>query len=219
MDTPRIYVACLASYNAGTLHGKWIDASGGDEIRAEVAEMLRQSPYPNVAISCPDCPTDAAQCPERTCMAGNPCVHECPTCKGRGKVASAEEWAIHDYEGFGGLKLSEYESFDTVAELATLIEEHGPAYVAYRDYVGAGFATASGFEESYQGNHEDEEAFGAQLYEDMYGDPGESDHPLASYLHAAVDRWSHDLFYGGDYWSAKASAYGDDTGIYVFSSN
>jgi len=25
-DTPRIYVACLAAYNAGKLHGEWIDA-------------------------------------------------------------------------------------------------------------------------------------------------------------------------------------------------
>ena len=24
-DIPRIYVACLASYNAGILHGEWID--------------------------------------------------------------------------------------------------------------------------------------------------------------------------------------------------
>ena len=24
--TPKIYVACLASYNAGILHGRWIDA-------------------------------------------------------------------------------------------------------------------------------------------------------------------------------------------------
>lgn len=27
MSTPRIYVACLASYNNGVLHGRWIDAN------------------------------------------------------------------------------------------------------------------------------------------------------------------------------------------------
>lgn len=26
----RIFVACLASYNAGTLHGEWIDCTGKD---------------------------------------------------------------------------------------------------------------------------------------------------------------------------------------------
>ncbi len=43
--TPRIYVACLAAYNDGYLHGAWIDADqNADEIRAEVAAMLSRSP-------------------------------------------------------------------------------------------------------------------------------------------------------------------------------
>lgn len=38
---PKIYVACLASYNNGKLHGKWIDATlSGDEIQEEVNTML-----------------------------------------------------------------------------------------------------------------------------------------------------------------------------------
>ena len=33
MTTPSIYVACLAAYNNGHLHGKWIDVDGdADEI-------------------------------------------------------------------------------------------------------------------------------------------------------------------------------------------
>ena len=45
---PRIYVACLASYNAGTLHGVWIDCDGKDaqELTAEVEAMLAKSPVP-----------------------------------------------------------------------------------------------------------------------------------------------------------------------------
>ena len=35
-DQPRIYVACLAAYNNGCLHGRWIDATTPDEIRREV---------------------------------------------------------------------------------------------------------------------------------------------------------------------------------------
>ncbi|WP_447531297.1 antirestriction protein ArdA, partial [Legionella pneumophila] len=27
MDTPQIYVACLAAYNNGIVHGEWIDAT------------------------------------------------------------------------------------------------------------------------------------------------------------------------------------------------
>lgn len=43
--TPRIYVACLAAYNSGHLHGKWIDATQGVEfIREEINEILHTSP-------------------------------------------------------------------------------------------------------------------------------------------------------------------------------
>ena len=63
---PRIYVACLSSYNAGRLHGRWIDCDQtAEEIREEIRLMLEESPEP-----------------------------------------WAEEWAIHDYEGFGGLRAS-----------------------------------------------------------------------------------------------------------------
>lgn len=81
----RIYVACLASYNNGILHGAWIDAcQDSNEIIEEVQAMLATSPIEN-----------------------------------------AEEWAIHDYEGFEGIQISEYQGFEQVAELASFIEEHG----------------------------------------------------------------------------------------------
>ena len=75
---PRIYVACLAAYNAGILHGAWIDADQpADDMYAAVREILAASPMPG-----------------------------------------AEEWAIHDYEGFGPLSLSEWESFERVSAIA-----------------------------------------------------------------------------------------------------
>lgn len=84
-DPIRIYVACLASYNNGILHGAWIDTcQDSDEIRSEVQAMLAAS-----------------------------------------SIENAEEWAIHDYEGFEGIELSEYSSFETVAELAAFVEERG----------------------------------------------------------------------------------------------
>jgi antirestriction protein len=43
--TTRIYVACLAAYNSGYLHGSWIDANQDeDAIRAEIGLMLKGSP-------------------------------------------------------------------------------------------------------------------------------------------------------------------------------
>jgi len=39
----RIYVACLASYNNGVLHGRWIDATlGADHIWEEIEKVKRQ---------------------------------------------------------------------------------------------------------------------------------------------------------------------------------
>lgn len=81
----RIYVACLASYNNGILHGRWIDATQGeDHIWEHIKAMLAESPIPG-----------------------------------------AEEHAIHDYEGFEGVSIREYESVQHIAELAAFIGEHG----------------------------------------------------------------------------------------------
>lgn len=43
-DTPRIYVACLASYNAGILHGEWVDLDGTETIEERISEILEASP-------------------------------------------------------------------------------------------------------------------------------------------------------------------------------
>ncbi len=91
---PSIYVACLAAYNNGYLHGAWIDAMQEPwAIYDAVRDMLAASP-----------------------------------------VEGAEEWAIHDYEGFGGVRIEEYTGFDRVSELATFLAEHGEVGAALLDY-------------------------------------------------------------------------------------
>ncbi len=45
---PKIYVACLAAYNNGKLHGKWINATQDiDSIWQEIKDMLASSPEPD----------------------------------------------------------------------------------------------------------------------------------------------------------------------------
>ena len=45
---PKIYVACLSSYNAGILHGEWIDASQDvDSIVEAIHSILASSPIKN----------------------------------------------------------------------------------------------------------------------------------------------------------------------------
>lgn len=80
----RIYVADLAAYNNGKLHGVWIDATDDvDDIQDQINKMLAESP------------------------------EEC-----------AEEYAIHDYEGFEGYPLGEYEGIQTAHDIACFIEEY-----------------------------------------------------------------------------------------------
>lgn len=47
-DALRVYVACLASYNAGKLHGRWIDVEAGGigDLWSEIESMLAASPEP-----------------------------------------------------------------------------------------------------------------------------------------------------------------------------
>ena len=84
-SNPRIYVACLAAYNNGYLHGAWIDVDqDADEIRDEISAMLARSP-----------------------------------------IKGAEDYAIHDYEGFEGVTIKEYAGIESVARMGAFIAEHG----------------------------------------------------------------------------------------------
>ncbi len=164
-DTPRVYVACLASYNAGILHGEWIDAVDVDEIREGIQDMLKGSPTPG-----------------------------------------AEEWAIHDHEGFGGLRLGEWEDLEKVAELGALIEEHGEAFAAYAGYVGAEYADGNGFLEAYCGEWDSEKAYAEELFDDLYR------HVLPESIANYIDyeAFANDLFMSDNY-SVESSS-----GVYVF---
>lgn len=111
-SNPRIYVACLAAYNNGYLHGAWIDADqDADEIRDGIAAMLARSP-----------------------------------------VEDAEEYAIHDYEGFEGVSISEYAGIDSVARIAAFIAEHGALGAGLLEQFGGDMDQAeSTLEDCYHG--------------------------------------------------------------------
>ncbi len=169
--TPRIYVASLADYNAGRLHGKWFDLddfADAEELYDAVKEQVLDT----------------------------------------SKELVAEEWAIHDYEGFGSITISEYESFDTVIELAQAIEEHGGAYAAYVDHVGAHYATVEDFEERQAGHWDSEKDFAYDYVEStgMLDNVGDSIQMYFDY-----DSFARDLFMG-DY----SSVDDPEGGIYVF---
>jgi antirestriction protein len=80
-------------------------------------------------------------------------------------IEACEEWAIHDYENWEGISLSENENLEHIAELAQLIQEHGQAYAAYYQYYGSD-ATVEDFQDRYRGQYENEEDFVYQMWEE-----------------------------------------------------
>ena len=45
---PQIYVACLAAYNSGHLHGEWITPKADkDELDGQIQKVLKSSPMPD----------------------------------------------------------------------------------------------------------------------------------------------------------------------------
>lgn len=45
-DTPRVWIADLAAYNNGKLHGRWVDATDADEMYEQAKEIIASSPEP-----------------------------------------------------------------------------------------------------------------------------------------------------------------------------
>ena len=161
---PRIYVACLASYNAGILHGRWIDCDQNvEDIRGEIAEMLAASREP-----------------------------------------VAEEWAIHDHEGFGGLRLDEHENIDHVAEVARLIGEHREIIAHVIEHCGGLDHLDEAkrlMEEEYQGEWNSL----AEWAEDFLDDTGQLEsvpENLRYYFDFA--KYAHDCELSGDIFTIEA---------------
>lgn len=114
MSDIQIYVADLAAYNNGILHGAWIDATQDiEDIQEQIQAMLKSGPTVN-----------------------------------------AEEWAIHDYEGFEDINLSEWVSIEEVNKMALFIEEHDALGAAVLSHWCGDLEDAEkALEESYYGQY------------------------------------------------------------------
>ncbi len=172
----RIYVASLSDYNAGRLHGVWLDAHQAvDELHEGVQAMLDTSPEPG-----------------------------------------AEEWAIHDFQGFGAAELSEYESLETVARLARGIAEHGGAFAAWAALSGLDRLVAldaEAFEEAYRGHWPSATAYAEELLDETGATEALEAVPewLQPYVSLNVAGFARDLELGGDIRTVEG-----DGGVWVF---
>ena len=132
-DTYQIYVASLSDYNAGILHGTWIelDSLSTDDIQEEVNQILKSSPY----------------------------------AKQYGEVA--EEWAIHDFE-LGGIRISEYESLDTIVSIVEALTQHGEAFATYYNHVDNLEEAKTHFADAYAGEYDSFLDYATELFDELY---------------------------------------------------
>lgn len=138
MTAPRIYVADLAAYNAGYLHGVWIDLTPEDDtdtVGEQVEAMLAAGTVRFGAATC---------------------------------SAKHEEFAIHDYEGFGPVKVDEYDPLDAVLAHVGRMGDDQAAYFAFVDAVGAHEAAEFEWYEA-RGPFDDPEEYGWQYMDDQIG--------------------------------------------------
>ena len=121
----RIYVADLAAYNSGKLHGVWIDALD-DDIQDQINEMLEQSP-----------------------------------------IRDAEEWEIRSFDGFEGVRLSQYESIESIREIAAFLNEYDEFGAALLNHFCNDVDEArKAAEECYQGCYSDLADYAQSITED-----------------------------------------------------
>lgn len=160
-ERPRIYVASLSDYNAGRLHGAWIDAElEPEQIEREIAGMLERSPEP-----------------------------------------LAEEWAIHDYEGFHGIRLSEYEPLGRLSRIASGIREHGAAFAAWVNHTGDDEQASESFEDCYLGSWPSRREFAEETLADLGFDKLIEEHipdHFAPYVRFDADAYIRDVELNGD---------------------
>lgn len=156
----RIYVADLAAYNNGKLHGVWINARDDlDDIQEQINKMLAESPE-----------------------------------------GFAEEYAIHDYEGFGGYSVSEYEGIQSVHEIACFIEEYRELAGELLSQFGGSIEDArKAMEENYSGCYKSLADYAEELTEGTTQIPEN----LAYYID--YERMGRDMELSGDIYTMETA--------------
>lgn len=179
-EAPRLYVASLSDYNAGILHGAWIEASGDTEVMQEAIDSM-------LAAS--------------------------PTTRRYGEVA--EEWAIHDYDGWYSVRLGEYVDLATIGKLAEGIRAHGDAFAAWVELVGMDDLDGEAFEDRYRGRWDSLSDYAEGLADDLGLDPERCPAippSLRPYVQLDVASLARDMELGGEVATVPAA----DGGIHVF---
>jgi antirestriction protein len=154
-EAQQVWIGCLAAYNAGRLHGKWVDAYDADEMEEAAKEVIRTSPAWQLD-------------------------------------GHAEEWFIADYNAFPHSvvgELGEYASFETVANVANALQDHGDTFAAWLETQDSGLDLSDTklverFQEEYRGDYDSEEAYAMEYACELgwSGLEGSQIEEIASYI-------------------------------------
>jgi antirestriction protein len=125
----------------------------------------------------------------------------------------AEEWSIHDYDGFGSLQLGEAEPLTHISAIASGITQHGAAFSAWLAYDSSrDAAEPKAFTDAYRGEWKSLSAY-AEVYAESTGLYEVVEKAGSPYLRVDVDALQRDL---------KMDVYavpsGHDT-VYIFDAN
>lgn len=161
----KIYIACLASYNAGHLFGKWLDlddySSEEDVLKAIQKEIF-----------------DNPQNPVRKLYGETP-----------------EEWAMHDIEGIDYAKVkTEWPDFDDLIEMNDILnDKNGEIILGVKDHMGLDSVSDAKqyYEDNYQGEFKSWEDFAYHVAEECMG--WKLDEGLGRYFDA--EAFGRDLSY------------------------
>lgn len=132
-----------------------------------------------------------------------------PTARQEGR--QAEEWAIHDAEGFEGVRIRETENIAELCALAEALEEFGPAFAAFYDYAASGSTVEDcreQFAEAYQGTFDTLEAW-AEEWAESTGLLDSVPESLRYYFD--YEKFGRDMEINGDIFSVRI-----DGGLAVF---
>jgi antirestriction protein len=136
----------------------------------------------------------------------------------RSPTPGAEEWAIHDYESFGPVRLSEFEDLATISRIAKGITEHGPAFAHFATICDStDLEDLDRFEDAYLGHFDSIEDYAEELLDDIGVDElldRAVPDSLRAYVKLDVEAFARDLQYSGDVTGSEGN-----NGVYLFDQN
>lgn len=139
----QIYVACLASYNSGILHGEWITPKADkDELQEQINKVLKSSKIPNAEEWAIHDYNDFPNLGEYPGLDKIIKVQEAIDEHGIYIVrAFLENWSIEDLDHISDAYYGEYDSFSEFAEqladdtmLVDVYPEHIKDYFDYKKW-------------------------------------------------------------------------------------